>query len=407
MLLGLLPPPCTRPRYAGILSAYGIALADVVHEAQEPAAVKYDADNFRFLDERLEALASKCFHELRNQGFADEQIHTEAYLHLRYEGTDCALMCSPAEEEEQNQQQQQQQRHSSSAAAASPRHGDFRAAFLRRYQREFGFVIADRPIIVDDIRVRGVAKSLVGAEEEIPSRSSSTSPPKPVVVKKVVFDGALVGAGSRKTASLETRVFLHSDLMRDDVIKGPAIIVLDTSTVLVTPDAIARITKHGDIRIDVGVVVAAGVGEVATQRRPIAIGANLDAIQLSIFSHRFMSIAEQMGRVLQRTAISTNIKERLDFSCALFGPNGGLVANAPHIPVHLGAMQETVQYQIKTLGDDIREGDVILSNHPCAGGSHLPDLTVITPVFHPGARRPVFFVAARGHHADIGGITPG
>ena len=107
------------------------------------------------------------------------------------------------------------------------------------------------------------------------------------------------------------------------------------------------------------------------------------------------------------TSISTNIKERLDFSCALFGPDGGLVANAPHIPVHLGAMQETVQYQIKTLGDDIREGDVILSNHPCAGGSHLPDLTVITPVFHPGARRPVFFVAARGHHADIGGITPG
>ena len=120
-----------------------------------------------------------------------------------------------------------------------------------------------------------------------------------------------------------------------------------------------------------------------------------------------MSIAEQMGRVLQRTSISTNIKERLDFSCALFGADGGLVSNAPHIPVHLGAMQETVQYQIKARGDFLKDGDVLLSNHPQAGGSHLPDFTVITPVFYPNHKRPVFFVASRGHHADIGGITPG
>lgn len=119
-----------------------------------------------------------------------------------------------------------------------------------------------------------------------------------------------------------------------------------------------------------------------------------------------MSIAEQMGRILQRTSISTNIKERLDFSCALFGPDGGLVSNAPHIPVHLGAMQETVQYQIRSRGT-FRSGDVILSNHPSAGGSHLPDLTVITPVFYKSEVNPVFFVASRGHHADIGGITPG
>ncbi|XP_031981299.1 5-oxoprolinase isoform X2 [Corvus moneduloides] len=114
-----------------------------------------------------------------------------------------------------------------------------------------------------------------------------------------------------------------------------------------------------------------------------------------------------MGRILQRTAVSTNIKERLDFSCALFGPDGGLVSNAPHIPVHLGAMQEAVQFQIRNLGPELREGDVILSNHPRAGGSHLPDLTVITPVFWPGVARPVFFVASRGHHADVGGCTPG
>ena len=114
-----------------------------------------------------------------------------------------------------------------------------------------------------------------------------------------------------------------------------------------------------------------------------------------------------MGRILQRTSISTNIKERLDFSCALFGPDGGLVSNAPHIPVHLGAMQSTVRYQMAQLGDDLNVGDVILANHPQAGGSHLPDLTVITPVFYEGIARPVFFVANRGHHADIGGISPG
>lgn len=128
----------------------------------------------------------------------------------------------------------------------------------------------------------------------------------------------------------------------------------------------------------------------------------LDPIELSIFGHRFMSIAEQMGITLQKTSASTNIKERLDFSCALFDPQGNLVANAPHLPVHLGSMQEAVRFQIKTLGSSWQEGEVLLSNHPLAGGTHLPDMTVITPVYEEG--QPVFYVASRGHHADIGGI---
>lgn len=131
----------------------------------------------------------------------------------------------------------------------------------------------------------------------------------------------------------------------------------------------------------------------------------LDAVELSIFSHRFMSIAEQMGVSLARTAASVNIKERLDFSCALFDHEGNLVANAPHVPVHLGSMQDAVRYQINKLGADWKEGDVILSNHPLAGGTHLPDMTIITPVFKDG--KPVFYVASRGHHSDIGGICPG
>ena len=167
------------------------------------------------------------------------------------------------------------------------------------------------------------------------------------------------------------------------------------STILVEPNCRFEITRQGNVRIHVG----HDLGR--------KIGTELDTIQLSIFSHRFMSIAEQMGRILQRTAISTNIKERLDFSCALFDHTGGLVSNAPHIPVHLGAMQHTVRFQMETLKDNLHRGDVILANHPKAGGSHLPDLTVITPVFYPNVEKPVFFVANRGHHADIGGISPG
>ncbi|XP_078355296.1 5-oxoprolinase-like, partial [Oculina patagonica] len=165
----------------------------------------------------------------------------------------------------------------------------------------------------------------------------------------------------------DTKIYLLEELSAGHTIDGPAIIVDKNSTMLVEPQCKASITTSGDIRIEIG----------GNQGKK-SIGTELDAIQLSIFSHRFMSTAEQMGRVLQRTSISTNIKERLDFSCAMFGPDGGLVANAPHIPVHLGSMQETVQYQIRTLGDDLKEGDVILSNHPSAGGTHLPDLTVIT-----------------------------
>ena len=131
----------------------------------------------------------------------------------------------------------------------------------------------------------------------------------------------------------------------------------------------------------------------------------LDPIELSIFGHRFMSIAEQMGTTLQKTSVSTNIKERLDFSCAIFGPEGNLIANAPHLPVHLGSMQEAVRYQVNHIGDSWKEGEVILANHPTSGGTHLPDMTVITPVFKD--EKAEFYVASRGHHADIGGISAG
>ncbi|KAJ9590444.1 hypothetical protein L9F63_016531 [Diploptera punctata] len=354
-------------KYAGILSAYGMALADVVKETQEPCSKIYEPDSFPYLDERLTELSTQCRTELESQGFELDQIHTEAYLHLRYEGTDCGLMCtaSPATKEK-----------------LACKHGDFETTFLEKYRCEFGFTIEGRTILVDDIRVRGVGKCFTHADPPTPS---AEEPPKIDKVTEVYFENGLHS----------TSVYLLKELKSGHMIPGPAIIMDNLSTILVEPDCSATITRGGDVKIEIG----SGLLK--------RIGTELDPIQLSIFSHRFMSIAEQMGRILQRTSISTNIKERLDFSCALFGPDGGLVSNAPHIPVHLGSMQEAVQYQMKSLKGGFEEGDVILTNHPGAGGSHLPDLTVITPVFYKNHNKPVFFVASRGHHADIGGITPG
>ncbi|KAM9774573.1 5-oxoprolinase [Syngnathus typhle] len=354
-------------KYSGVLSAYGLALADVVEEVQEPCSLQYERGSFGELDRRVELLSKRCHDTLCARGFNSGQITTEVFLHLRYEGTDCALMVTAAGFPGNEQTCQA---------------GDFRRAFTQRYLKEFGFTIPDRPIMVDDIRVRGCGKSGIKLMYK-PKKGHGQA--KPVTMTKCFFEDGYH----------DTAVYLWEELICGHTILGPAVIIDKNSTILVEPCCEACLTERGDVCMTV------------SSDPHCAVGTELNTVQLSIFSHRFMSIAEQMGRVLQRTSISTNIKERLDFSCAVFGPTGGLVSNAPHIPVHLGAMQETVQYQIKSLGDKIKEGDVILSNHPCAGGSHLPDLTVITPVFRKGVSGPVFFVASRGHHADIGGITPG
>ncbi|XP_075165148.1 5-oxoprolinase [Haematobia irritans] len=349
-------------KYAGILSAYGMALADVVQEIQEPNGLEFSKLNESALQKSLTNLREKCQKVLEKQGFQD--ISIESFLHLRYEGTDCALMCTQSKE-------------------SRDWLDGFEKTFLDRYRTEFGFVLQNRRIIVDDVRVRGLGKNKTPPELEI--EAATNEKPSKDGVAMVSFD----------QGTLEAPIYLTEKLRYRHRINGPAIIIDQLSTILVEPNCEAEVTKYGDLVVHI------------KSSQDTRVDEKLDAVQLSIFSHRFMSIAEQMGRVLQRTSISTNIKERLDFSCALFGPDGGLVSNAPHIPVHLGAMQETVQYQLKVRGKTLKNGDVILSNHPQAGGSHLPDLTVITPVFYKGHNTPVFFVASRGHHADIGGITPG
>ncbi|EDW10305.1 5-oxoprolinase [Drosophila mojavensis] len=361
-------------KYAGVLSAYGMALADVVQEVQEPCGAEFNNANAQLIKDRLDALSVQCRGQLAAQGF--KQIELQAFLHLRYEATDGALMCTAAPVE-------QSQLSDQSPSPLLSAYGDFHATFLERYRTEFGFVLQNRRIIVDDIRIRGLGKNETPPELQVEQAQEAS--PTAEGLTEVHFD----------QGTFQTPIYLTKHLLAGHQISGPAVLIDQLSTIIVEPECTVQVTTYGDLIMDVQTSGKHG------------INADLDPVHLSIFSHRFMSIAEQMGRVLQRTSISTNIKERLDFSCALFGPDGGLVSNAPHIPVHLGAMQETVQYQLRVRGDTLKNGDVILANHPQAGGSHLPDLTVITPVFFKSEPRPVFFVASRGHHADIGGITPG
>lgn len=343
-------------RFSGILSAYGIGLADVIVEKQKPSAASCTPAALGGLLRDLAALRQEAETELSAQGFAADAIQSTGYLNLRYQGTDTAIMIP------------------------EPADRDFAAALRAVYRREFGFDLLDRDIIVDDLRVR--ARGRTAGLRQLPI-DDAAAPPKPLRHAPCYFEEGWQ----------ETAIYDLETLRTGHEITGPAIIIHDTATILVEPDCKATITRFGDVEIQVG---------AKDYKR---LGTQVDPVQLSIFSNLFMSIAEQMGRMLQKTAISTNIKERLDFSCALFGPDGELVANAPHLPVHLGAMSEAVKEQIRRQGPFLKPGDVLVSNHPSAGGSHLPDITVITPVFSQG--QIIFWVASRGHHADIGGISPG
>ncbi|CAJ0887902.1 5279_t:CDS:10 [Entrophospora sp. SA101] len=324
-------------RYSSVLSAYGLALADVVHEVQEPSSLIYSEKTLPHIQERVKVLVNDCANVLSSQyQITDEStIHYEIYLNLRYQGTDFALMTLKPKDS-----------------------WNFIDTFVEQYKQEFGFNLSDRDICVDDIRIRGIGKSQQLTNNSVYEEIKS--------LKRIPLES------SHKTypmyfeehGRLETPVYLLDNLIVGNYIQGPAMIIDANSTILVTPSCNAHITST-----HIMIMVGDGVrSQVTTESDPI---------QLSIFGHRFMSIAEQMGNTLQKTAISTNIKERLDFSCALFGPDGGLVANG-----------------------QLEDGDVILTNHPQAG-----DITVITPVFNEG--KIVFFVASRGHHADIGGSLPG
>ncbi|KAI1380423.1 Hydantoinase B/oxoprolinase-domain-containing protein [Hypoxylon crocopeplum] len=353
-------------KYSSILSAYGLALAEVVREAQEPMASEYSGAR-EIIDRKMQNLISRSSDQLLSQGFTESQLRHELFLNMRYEGSDTSLMI------------------------LKPEDGDFAGAFVERHRREFNFTF-ERPILVDDIRVRSVASSKAVVEKS-PLQQLKEAQIKqagePAQYTEVYFDD--------HKGYIKTPVYLLRELGMDVKLHGPAIIIDETQTIVVAPNAVVHVLQTC-ILID-----------IESGPRNIMATTEVDPIRLTIFGHRFMSVAEQMGRTLQKTAVSTNIKERLDFSCALFSPDGGLVANAPHVPVHLGSMQFAVRFQHKRWLGKLKQGDVLVANHPISGGTHLPDVTVITPVFAPGGSSDeiIFYVASRGHHADIGGILPG
>ena len=382
-------------RFSGILSAYGMGLADIVVEKQEPSALVLPENKennvFKNLLKNLKKLSSDAKTELLAQGYKAEQIEIKRYLNLRYQGTDTALMISEPDEvlnyDTGNTNCELGISESSSELQKNTtKFPDYVSAFRQTYLREFGFDLTGREIIVDDLRVRAVAKS-PGLQKYPLAKKDGT--PGALEQTKCYFMSESSGCGAWQ----ETPIYRLENLGAGQQLRGPVIVMQNTSTILVEPGCSAEITEYGDVVLSV---------ETRTFRE---IGTQADPVQVSIFGNLFMSIAEQMGRTLQRTAISTNIKERHDFSCAIFDETGGLVANAPHQPVHLGAMSEAVRQQVKLQGKTLKVGDVLLTNHPIAGGSHLPDITVVTPVWQNGEA--IFYIASRGHHADIGGISPG
>ncbi|KAF7515309.1 hypothetical protein PCG10_003401 [Penicillium crustosum] len=392
-------------RHSSVLSAYGMALADVVDENQEPESKTWADDGAEgvrdALGSRIEDLKKRSTQRLRDQGFDGNSIVFEEYLNMRYRGTESALMVLKPSKEE----------------ADIHFGGDewaFGKAFMKQHDQEFGFTLPDRDIIVDDVRVRGIGKGFKISEKSV-DRQVRESNPKDVLVGQEYRRSLVYFEGGRR----ETPIYKLDDLKVDERVRGPAILADDTQTIVVTPGASALLTKTH---------VVINIGESDASQSNIGTD-NVDPILLSVFSHRFMAIAEQMGRALQKTSVSTNVKERLDYSCALFDAEGGLVANAPHLPVHLGSMSTCVRIQAQIWQDKLKPGDVIVSNHPEFGGTHLPDITVLQPAFSQG--KIIFYVASRAHHgkafpqrkkmrgagarnrysdlyeADIGGILPG
>ena len=359
---------------AGVLSAYGMGLADQIAMREAAVERELDAAGLAAAQALALRLLDEAADELRAQGLAGEDLHRVARIHIRYQGTDTALPCAlpltlPLTE----------------ALAA------VRAEFEGSYRRRFEFVVPDQHLVIEAVAVECVAP---GAESPAAAATDEVATYEP----RAHADIAMYCLADTQPAGWRrARLYRAPDLRHGASIAGPAILADRNATTVVEPEWEARVLAGGCIELR---RVQARAGE---QR----LGAHADPIMLELFNNIFMNIAEQMGLRLQNTAYSVNIKERLDFSCALFDADGALIANAPHMPVHLGSMSESIR-TVMERNPGMRSGDVYVLNDPYHGGTHLPDITVVTPVYlQPDDAAPSFFVASRGHHADIGGSTPG
>ncbi|WP_298726952.1 hydantoinase B/oxoprolinase family protein [uncultured Ferrovibrio sp.] len=349
---------------AGVLSAYGMGLADQRVLREKSVEIVLDQSAIAGLANELEALAKDARDEMLAQGVPEAKISVLRKLHVRYGGSDSALIVDFGTM------------------------GEIKAAFEAAHRQRFGFISPEKQLIA-----ASVAVEVVGQGERAPDVTETV---------KEVRDQRDIPVQARRQAYMagawrDTPIYDRTVLRPGETIKGPAIITESTSTIVVEPGWQARLTERRDL-------VLKRVEALPVRK---AIGTEVDPVMLEIFNNLFMSIAEQMGSVLEKTAYSVNIKERLDFSCAIFDLDGELIANAPHMPVHLGSMSESIKTIMRKRAGQMKPGDVYMLNAPYAGGTHLPDVTVITPVFDKDGKEVLFYLGSRGHHADIGGTTPG
>jgi 5-oxoprolinase (ATP-hydrolysing) len=347
--------------FAGVLSAYGMGLADITAMREKAVEVRLAPEAVESIRSELSALGDVAKDEVARQGVPASRISVKQRVHLRYDGTDSALVV-PFGTAEQMQY-----------------------AFETAYQQRFSFLMRERALIAEAISVEAIGASDSGMGTFNAEQTSAGA---------AVATASMTSGG--KTHS--TPVYRRDDLAPHQEIDGPAIIAERNATTVVEPGWRAEVTWQNHLVLK----------RVVARERKFALGTTVDPVMLEVFNNLFMSIAEQMGLRLANTAYSVNIKERLDFSCALFDGEGNLIANAPHMPVHLGSMGESIKTIVRKNEGRMKPGDVYVLNDPYNGGTHLPDVTVVSPVFLDGTEgAPLFYVGSRGHHADIGGITPG
>ncbi|HRK56709.1 MAG TPA: hydantoinase B/oxoprolinase family protein, partial [Burkholderiaceae bacterium] len=354
---------------AGVLSAYGMGLADQVAIAQRHCELLLDEAQMPSIEARAAQAAAQARDELLEQGVAPGSIRLEQCAHLKYRGTDVSLVVSLGSCEQ------------------------MRADFESVYTQRFSFLMAQHPIVVASVSAQAIGPG----EALAPLEDAISEPVAPAAAAhsqvRVYFESGADG----QDGWCDIPLFEERALQRGQCIEGPAIIAQANATTVIDPGWQAQVGPRKSL--------------VLTRRVPklhrTACSTQVDPIFLEIFNNRFMSIAEQMGLRLQATAHSVNIKERLDFSCALFDQQGALIANAPHMPVHLGSMSESIRAVMRDNQGRIKAGDAYVINDPYQGGTHLPDVTIVTPVFDRAGQHILFYVASRGHHADIGGMSPG
>jgi 5-oxoprolinase (ATP-hydrolysing) len=345
--------------YAGVLSAFGMGLAEIraIKESHFEKDIEYIDDAKKVINQ----LSSEASKDVNKQGIKDTYIKLVKKAFLHYQGSHQNLEIN----------------FSSSKL--------MRESFEKEHKKRFGFYTKNRKILIEMLTVEAIGKS--SENYDFSTLSSPVIEAIPSSYKSMIVN------------SVDTNVPIYQrlDLKIGQMIHGPAIICESTGTNVIDDGWIANLDKLYNLTL------------TRNQKKvnKKSIGTSVDVVMLEVFNNLFMNIAEQMGATLANTAYSVNIKERFDFSCALFNASGALVANAPHVPVHLGSMSEAIRTVIKLNKDNIFSGDVFVLNAPFNGGTHLPDVTVITPVFNNEQNKILFFVASRGHHADIGGKTPG